>query len=295
MNITKSGMVAVVGRANTGKSTLVNKLVGEKVSIVTDKPQTTRRRICAVLNEGGVQAVLMDTPGFHKPRTRLGEYMAKVALESVGGNDATLLVVEPFAPPGDIEVELIAQLKGTGCPAILVVNKIDKADKREILPVLAAYSREHSFHSVFPVSALDGDGLDILKKELLGLMPDGHALFPEGMVTDQPDKLLIAELIREKVLEQMWEEVPHGVAVMVEKLSEREDGAIDIEAVIYCERDGHKGMIVGKNGTRIKSLGAAARLELEEIYEGKVNLKTWVKVSKNWRDKPAALGRLGYH
>lgn len=294
MDITKSGMVAVIGRPNAGKSTLVNKLIGEKVSIVTDKPQTTRRRICAVLNEGGVQAVLMDTPGFHKPRTRLGEYMSKVTLESVSGTDAAVLVVEPVASVGDIEKDLISQLAGMKCPAILAVNKIDKIEKNELLPIISAYSREHNFRSSIPVSALEGDGVDILKTELLSLMPMGHALFPEGVVTDQPDKLLIAEIIREKILEQMQDEVPHGAAVVVEKLSERPDGVIDIEAVIFCERDGHRGMLIGKNGARIKSLGSAARAELEEMYEGRVNLQTWVKVSKNWRDKPDALGRLGY-
>ncbi len=294
MVVTKAGMVAVIGRPNAGKSTLVNKLIGEKVSIVTDKPQTTRHRICAVLNENGVQAVLMDTPGFHKPRTRLGEYMSKVVRESVSGTDAAVLVVEPIASVGDIEKDLISQLAGMKCPAILAVNKIDKVDKAGLLEVIATYSREYGFKAVIPVSALEGDGVDILKGELLPLMPEGPALFPEDVVTDQPDKLLISEIIREKILELMRDEIPHGTAVAVEKLSERPDGLVDIEAVIFCERDSHKGMLIGKKGAMLKSIGAAARAELEEMYEGKVNLQTWVKVSKNWRDKPSALGQLGY-
>lgn len=294
MNIERAGMVAVIGRPNAGKSTLVNKLLGEKVAIVTSKPQTTRHRICAVLNEAGTQVVLMDTPGFHRPRTKLGEYMSKVVRESVTGTDAAVLVVEPLPLVGDTERDLIAQLSGMGCPAILAVNKIDTVQKPEILKVIAAYSEYFPFHAIMPLSARAGDGVELLKNELISLMPEGHALFPEGVVTDQPDKLLIAEIIREKILEQMQEEIPHGTAVIVEKLSERADGLVEIEATIFCERESHKGMLIGKRGARLGSIGAAARAELEEMYEGKVNLQTWVKVSRNWRDEQSALGRMGY-
>ncbi len=294
MIITHAGLVAVVGRPNAGKSTLVNKMLGEKVSIVSPKPQTTRHKICAVLSENSAQVVLIDTPGFHHPRTRLGELMAKAAVDSVSGTDAALLVVEPVASVGTLEAELIAQLKKRACPAFLVINKTDTVEKAALLPVIDAYRSAFDFADIFPVSARTGDGVGIVRDTLFGLMPEGAALFPEGMTTDQTDRLLVAELVREQILRQMREEVPHGVAVVTETLNERPDGLVDISVTIYCEQDNHKSMLIGKGGSRLKSLGEAARRELEEIYEGKVNLQTWVKVDKNWRDKISALQRFGY-
>lgn len=291
MNITHSGMVAVVGRPNAGKSTLVNKLMGEKVSIVTEKPQTTRHRICACFNEEGSQVVLMDTPGFHRPRTRLGEYMAKVVKESVIGNDACVLVVEPVPAVGELEAELISKIK---TKSVLVVNKIDKVEKTVILEVIDAYQKAHNFDEVIPVSALTGDGVDRLRRVLAGMMPEGHALFPEGQSTDQPDRLLISEIIREKILILMRDEIPHGTQAEVERLSERADGLVEIDVVIYCERESHKGMLIGKQGAMLKQIGSMARVELEEMYEGKVNLQLWVKVSENWRDSGSRLGGFGY-
>lgn len=294
MKITHAGMVSVIGRPNAGKSTLVNKLLGEKVAIVSAKPQTTRHRICAVMNEGHVQVVLMDTPGFHKPRTRLGEYMTKVVRESVDANDAAILVVEPIARVGELEHELIAKLKNMKCPSILIVNKIDKIEKQEILAIIDAYRKEYDFLHLLPVSAQKGDGVDQLKGCLLPLMPEGHELFPEGQSTDQPDKLLIAEIIREKILMLMRDEIPHGTAVSIEKLSERPDGMIDVEATVFCEKDSHKGMLIGKQGSMLKKIGSITREELEEMYEGKVNVQLWVKVKENWRDNSSILGGFGY-
>ena len=292
--ITHSGLAAVIGRPNTGKSTLVNAMLGEKLSIVSPKPQTTRHRICAVLQEGPVQMVLLDTPGFHEPRTRLGEYMARVVRESVSETDAALLVVEPVAEVGPAETELLSQLGKLSCPAYLIVNKIDLVEKESIFGIIEAYKNAFDFAGYVPISAKRKDGVALLKDLLLPLMPAGPALFPEGTGTDTPDKLLISELVREKVLLFMQDEIPHGVAVVTESLSERADGLVEIHATLYCEQTRHKGMLIGKNGQMLQRIGSSARLELEEMYEGKVALKLWVKVRENWRDNPGALQSLGY-
>lgn len=292
--IERSGLVAVIGRPNTGKSTLVNAILGEKLSIVSPKPQTTRHRICAVLQEGTTQMVLLDTPGFHTPRTKLGEYMSRVVRESVSDTDAALLVVEPRPEAGETEIELIEQLKRIKCPSFLVVNKIDMIEKEKIFDIIEHYKSLFDFSGYVPVSALKKDGITILRELLLPLMPEGPALFPEGVSTDTPDKLLVSEIIREKILLYMQDEIPHGVAVVTEKLSERDSGLIDIEAVLYCEKDRHKGMLIGKKGLMLQKIGTAARHELEQMYEGQVALKLWVKVRENWRDNPSALQSLGY-
>ncbi|MCL2030689.1 MAG: GTPase Era [Oscillospiraceae bacterium] len=292
--ITHSGLAAVIGRPNTGKSTLVNAMLGEKLSIVSPKPQTTRHRICAVLQEGPVQMVLLDTPGFHEPRTKLGEYMARVVRESVSETDAALLVVEPRAEVGGAETELLRQLKKMSCPVYLIVNKIDIVEKESILGIIDLYKNAFDFAGYVPVSAKRRDGVELLKELLLPLMPAGPALFPEGIGTDTPDKLLIAELVREKVLLFMQDEIPHGVAVVTESLGERENSLVDIGVTLYCEKTRHKAMLIGKNGQMLRRIGSAARAELEEMYEGKVALKLWVKVRENWRDNPAALRSLGY-
>ena len=293
--IERSGLVAVIGRPNTGKSTLVNAMLGEKLSIVSPKPQTTRQRICAVLQEGTTQLVLLDTPGFHSSaRTRLGEYMSRTVRESVSETDAALLVVEPTPNIGDTEADLIGQLKKVKCPVYLVINKIDLIEKEKIFDIIEQYKAVHNFTGYVPVSAKRKDGISLLKELLLPLMPSGPALFPEGMSTDTPDKLLIAELIREKVLFSMQDEIPHGVAVITERLRERDDGLVEIEATLYCEKQRHKGMLIGKNGQMLQKIGTAARLELEGMYEGKVALKLWVKVKEDWRDNPSVLQSLGY-
>ncbi|MDR1737174.1 MAG: GTPase Era [Oscillospiraceae bacterium] len=294
MSIERSGLVAVVGRPNTGKSTLVNAMLGEKLSIVSPKPQTTRHRVCAVLQEGTTQLVLLDTPGFHAPRTRLGEYMARVVRESVSETDAALLLVEPRSEVGDTELELIGHLKKIACPAFLVINKVDLIPKERIFDIINSYKPLFEFSGFVPVSAKQKDGIPLLKELLLPLMPEGPALFPEGVSTDTPDKLLCAEVVREKVLLFMHDEIPHGVAVVTETLRERENGIIDVECTLYCEHDRHKGMLIGKGGAMLRKIGESARTELEEMYEGKVALKLWVKVRENWRDNPAVLQSLGY-
>lgn len=292
--ITKAGTVAVIGRPNVGKSTLCNALCGEKISIVSPKPQTTRNRISAVFAEGDTQVVLLDTPGFHVPRTRLGENMVKSIRDSVSGVDLVLLVVSPHNEPGELEKELIQKIKGTGAPAFLVINKVDETEKDALLPIIAAYGEMYGFKDIVPVSALKKDGVALLKSLILPLMPKSAELFPAGVSTDQTDRFFVSEIIREKVLWYMRDEIPHGVAVTVDKLSEAKGGLVVVEATIYCEKNTHKGMLIGKNGEMLKRIGMSARKELEEIYEGKVLLNLWVKVKENWRDSANGMGQMGY-
>ena len=292
--IKKSAMITIAGRPNVGKSTLTNRLVGEKVAIVSNKPQTTRNRICAVLNRNDTQLVFVDTPGFHKARTRLGDYMVSVVQESVSGVDAILLLVEPVANVGIQETELIAQIKASGIPAILVINKIDTVEKGELLAVIAAYSEAHEFDAVIPVSAKTGDGVDALLDEVCKYAPDGPQLFPDDMVTDQPDRQIIAEIIREKLLWCLEREIPHGTAVEVTKFTQRDNGTIDIDATIYCEKASHKGIIIGKGGEMLKKISTMARNDCERYMGEKVYLQTWVKVKENWRDNANFIRSQGY-
>ncbi len=290
----KSGMVAIIGRPNVGKSTLLNALVGEKVAIVTDKPQTTRHRICGVVNKGDTQIVFMDTPGFHKPRTRLGEFMVSVVQDSTSEVDCVVLVVQPEPKVGTQEQLLIDRLAQAKLPCILVINKIDTLPPEQLLAVMAAYNEAHKFNAVVPLSALKQDGLDALVEEVLPFMPEGMPLFPEDMVSDQPDKVLVGEIIREKVLSLLEREVPHGIAVVLDKFSQRDDGLVDIDATIFCEKNSHKGIIIGKQGAMLGTIGKQARLELEELYGEKVMLTLWVKVKENWRDNVGNLRNFGY-
>ncbi|MCL1807392.1 MAG: GTPase Era [Oscillospiraceae bacterium] len=295
MQIEKAGIVAIVGRPNVGKSTLINRLCGEKVAIVTPKPQTTRLRLCAVCNRPPVQMVLIDTPGFHTPRTKLGQRMVKTVRESVADVDAAVLVVDPFPSVGDIERELITKCSNKPFPFYLVINKLDTLSRENLLPVIAAYQDQADFAAILPVSAKKGDGVEELASLLTGHMPPSPALYPEGMSTDQNDRVLIAETIREKLLICLDDEVPHGAAVTVEKLSERKDGLVQIESVITCEKDSHKGIVIGKNGAMLKKIGSLARAELEEMYEGKVFLKLFVRVREGWRDSDAQLRNFGFN
>jgi GTP-binding protein Era len=295
MQIERAGIAVIVGRPNAGKSTLINRLCGEKVAIVTPKPQTTRLRLCAVCNRPPVQMVLIDTPGFHAPRTKLGQRMVRTVRESVSEVDAAVLVVEPVPSVGDIERNLITQCSKKPFPFYLVINKIDTVPRENLLPVIAAYQDEAGFAAILPLSAKSGDGTEELAELLLGHMPPSPALFPEGMVSDQADHVLAAETIREKLLICLDDEVPHGAAVMVEKLSERNDGLVEIEAVITCEKNSHKGIVIGKNGAMLKKIGSLARSELEEMYEGKVFLKLWVRVREGWRDNEAQLRNFGFN
>lgn len=292
--ITKTAMITICGRPNVGKSTLTNALVGEKIAIVSSKPQTTRNRISAVVNRGDTQLILMDTPGFHKPRTRLGDYMVKVVRESVADVDAVMLVVEPIANIGPQEQELIRRMQESGAPGVLVINKIDTVEKQELLRVMALYSGVHQFDAIVPISAKRGEGLEELMDELQKFAAPGPQLFPDDMISDMPEKQICAELVREKLLLCLDQEIPHGTAVEVTKFSERENGIIDMDVTIYCEKDSHKGIIIGKKGAMLKKIGELARTDIEAFMGTKVFLQTWVKVKENWRDSNAQLRNFGF-
>ncbi len=292
--ISKTAMITICGRPNVGKSTLTNALVGEKIAIVSNKPQTTRNRISAVVNRGDTQFVIIDTPGFHKPRTRLGDYMVNVVKESVADVDAVMLLVEPIANIGRQEEELIARIKETGVPAILVINKIDTVEKTELLEVMALYSAAHDFDAIIPMSAKNGEGIDELLAELEKYAQAGPQLFPDNMICDQPEKQICAELVREKLLLCLDKEIPHGTAVEVTRFSERENGIIDLDVTIYCEKASHKGIIIGKQGAMLKKIGELARADIEAFMGTKVFLQTWVKVKENWRDSTAQLRNFGF-
>ena len=292
--ISKTAMITICGRPNVGKSTLTNTFAGEKIAIVSDKPQTTRNRITAVCQRGETQFVFLDTPGFHKPRTRLGDYMVNVVRQSVADVDAVVLVVEPVATVGIQERELINSIKAAKCPAVLAINKIDTVEPERLLSVIALYSAEYPFEAIVPISAKTGDGVEDLLKELDKFAMESPALFPEGVTTDQPEKQVCAELIREKLLLNLEREVPHGTAVEITRFSERDDGIIDLEATIYCEKTSHKGIIIGKHGSMLKKIGEDARKDIEEFMGTKVFLQTWVKVKENWRDSNALLHNFGF-
>ena len=292
--MTKSAMITICGRPNAGKSTLTNALVGEKVAIVSAKPQTTRNRITAIVNHGDTQLVLLDTPGFHKPKTRLGDYMVNIVRESVADVDCVLLMVEPVAAIGPQEEALLERIRQSGVPAILLINKIDTVDKARLLEVMAVYSAAFDFDAILPVSAKTGDGLQELLQELEKYAVEGPHLFPDDMITDQPERQICAELVREKLLRCLDKEIPHGTAVEVTKFSERDNGIIDLEVTIFCEKDSHKGIIIGKKGAMLKKIGELARLDIEEFMGTKVNLQTWVKVRENWRDSMASLRNFGF-
>ena len=292
--ISKTAMITICGRPNVGKSTLTNALAGEKIAIVSNKPQTTRNRITAVCQRGETQFVFLDTPGFHKPRTRLGDYMVNVVRQSVADVDAVVLVVEPVASLGPQERELIASIKAANCPAVLAINKLDTVEPEKLLAVIALYSAEYTFDAIVPISAKTGDGVEELLKELDKFAVESPALFPEGVTTDQPEKQVCAELIREKLLLNLEREVPHGTAVEITRFSERDDGIIDLEATIYCEKASHKGIIIGKHGAMLKKIGEDARKDIEEFMGTKVFLQTWVKVKEKWRDSNSLLRNFGY-
>ena len=294
MNIKRSGMITIVGRPNVGKSTLTNALVGEKIAIVTNKPQTTRNRICAVLNRGDSQFVFIDTPGLHKGRTKLGDYMVGVVKESVADVDAVMLLVEPIANVGGPEEELIGRIRALGVPAVLVINKIDTVKKEDLLAVMRVYQAAHDFQAIVPISAKNGEGVEDLLTVLAGFLPEGPQLFPEGMVTDQPERQVMAEILREKLLLCLDKEIPHGTAVEITRFSERDNEIIDVDATIYCEKTSHKGIIIGKNGAMLKKISSLARQDMEAFMGAKVYLETWVKVKENWRDNLNFIHNVGY-
>ena len=292
--MTQSVFAAILGVPNVGKSTLLNRMVGEKIAIVSPKPQTTRTRVTGVVTEGETQFVFLDTPGIHKPRTLLGEGMIKTVGEAASGVDAALLLCEPqgagLSPVG----EFLERLKKSGVPVILCVNKIDTLREKEaLLPVIAELSGQFDFEAVLPISAETGEGVDELKVELKKFAVPSPHFFPDDAVTDQPDRVIAAELIREKLLLSLDHEIPHGIAVEIEQFSTRDSGILDISAVIYCEKDSHKGIIIGKNGSLIKKTMTAARIDCEAFFGCKVNLQTRVKVKENWRNRAGFINSIG--
>ena len=296
-NITKTAMITICGRPNVGKSSLTNALVGEKIAIVSDKPQTTRNRIYGVVNREDTQFVLLDTPGLHKPRSRLGDYMVKVVRESLQQVEAALLLVEPIAHVGEPEKILLQRITEEGLPCVLCINKIDTVEKKDdLLEVIAAYSAVYpGFDAIIPISARTGDGLDELLEQLQKYVQEGPQLFPDGMTTDQPDAQVCAEIVREKMLQCLDKEIPHGTAVEVTRFSERDSGIIDLDVTIYCEKASHKGIIIGKHGDMMKRISTLARQDIEKFMGAKVYLETWVKVKENWRDNVNFIRSQGYN
>ena len=294
-NITKTAMLTVCGRPNVGKSSLTNALVGEKIAIVSNKPQTTRNRIYGVVNRGDTQFILLDTPGLHKARSRLGDYMVKVVRESLASVEAALLLVEPIPHVGGPEKALIDRIREEKIPCILCINKIDTVEPAELLPVIAAYNEVwDGFDAIIPISAHKGGGLDDLMHELQKYAQEGPQLFPDGETTDQPERQVMGELLREKLLLCLDKEIPHGTAVEITKFSERDSGVVDVDATIYCEKASHKGIIIGKQGAMLKKISSLARADMEKFMGTKVYLQTWVKVKENWRDNLNYVRSMGY-
>ena len=291
---TKTAMITIAGRPNVGKSTLTNYLVGEKIAIVSNKPQTTRNRICGIVTRENTQFVFIDTPGFHKPRTKLGDYMMDITKESIADVDMTILMVEPIASVGTQEEGLIEQLAAKKCPVVLVINKIDSIEKENLLTVIDAYAKAGNFDAIIPISAKTGDGVEQLLSVCEKYAVDGPFLYEDDMTTDQPERQVMAEIIREKLLWTLDREVPHGTAVEITKFSERENGIIDIDATIYCEKSSHKGIIIGKNGEMLKKISSMARADCERFMGTKVFLTTWVRVKENWRDSDFLVRNFGY-
>ena len=295
MEIKKSGMISIVGRPNVGKSTLTNALVGEKIAIVSNKAQTTRNRIYGVVNQDDTQFILMDTPGLHKPKSALGDYMVKVVTASLADVDCALLLVEPIPHVGAPEKALIQRIQEEKIPCILCINKIDTVEPSELLPVIAAYNEVwDGFDAIIPISAHTRSGLEDLMKELKQYAQESPQLFPDGETTDQPERQVMGELLREKLLLCLDKEIPHGTAVEITRFSERDDGIVDVDAVIYCEKASHKGIIIGKKGAMLKKISSLARQDMEKFMGTKVYLETWVKVKENWRDNVNYVRSFGY-
>lgn len=293
--MTKTAFIAIVGCPNVGKSSILNRLLGQKIAIVSDKPQTTRTKIMGVLTEGDTQLVFTDTPGFHRPRTKLGEKMVQAVSDSVSGVDACLFVVEPEGELRPAELELIEKFKKLKMPVILAINKVDTLPDKEVLMArILEISKTFDFEAVVPVSALRGINMDELLSEMKKLAEESVFFFPEDTLTDQPERVIAAEIIREKLLRNLDREIPHGVAVSIEKMRERDDSDImDIEAVIYCEKDSHKGIIIGKNGAMLKRISTRAREDMEKFFQCHINLRCWVKVKEGWRNREGLIHNFG--
>ncbi|MDI0265243.1 GTPase Era [Clostridioides difficile] len=293
----KSGFVSIVGRPNVGKSTLMNNVVGEKIAIMSDKPQTTRNTIQAVYTDEEMQIVFLDTPGIHKPKNKLGEFMVKAATDAFKNVDLILFVVDDSKKIGPGDRKIMEDLRSVKTPIILVVNKIDQLDQKdELFDIIKMYDNEGIFKEIVPISALKGKNTNTLMKVIQKYLEEGPKYFPDYMITDQPERVLIAELIREKVLHYLNDEIPHGVAVEIEKMKARNDKEIvDVSAVIYCERDSHKGIIIGKNGRKLKGIGKSARQDIELLLGSQINLQLWVKVKENWRNLQNYINNFGYN
>lgn len=292
----KSGFVAIIGRPNVGKSTLMNHLIGQKIAITSKKPQTTRNKIQTVYTCEDGQIIFLDTPGIHKAKNKLGEYMVNVAEQTLKDVDVILWLVEPTTYIGAGEKHIAEQLQKTSLPVILVINKVDTVKKEDILQVIDNYRKLYDFAEIMPASALRGQNTKDIVNSLFKYMPYGPMFYDEDTVTDQPQRQIVAEIIREKALHALDEEIPHGIAVTIEKMRERKgQHIVDIEATIICERDSHKGIIIGKQGSMLKKIGSNARFEIEKMLEERVNLKIWVKVKKDWRDSDTLMKNFGYN
>ena len=291
----KSAFIAIVGRPNVGKSSILNRLLGTKIAIVSSKPQTTRNRITGVLTEGEYQLVFFDTPGMHKPKNSLGKYMVRSVNESVGGVDCCMLVVEADKSPVQTELDFIDKFKALGMPAILVINKIDMIKDKEILmKQILEYRELYDFEAIVPVSARDGNGMNELLEELKNQASEGGHFFEDDTLTDQPERVIASEIIREKILRLCNAEIPHGTAVVIEKMKTRENGILDIDATIFCEKESHKRILIGKNGAMLKKISTFARQDMERFFDCKVFLQVWIKVKEDWRNRAQLLQNFGF-
>lgn len=291
----KSGFVTIIGRPNVGKSTILNHIIGEKVSIISNKPQTTRNKIQCVYTEKDYQIVFLDTPGIHKPKNRLGEHMVKTSKSTLGEVDLITFMVDNNKTIDDLDRYIISQLKGINTPKVLLINKIDKVKKTDIANLMNMYKKFNIFDDIIPVSAINGTNIEEYLNTIKKILPEGPQYFSEDMITDQPERFIISELIREKTLYYLHEEIPHGIFVSIDSIKKREEKEIiDVYATIYCEKPSHKGMIIGKNGRKLKGIGKSARIDIERLLGSQVNLQLWVKVEKNWRDKENKIKYFGY-
>ena len=291
----KSGFITVIGRPNVGKSTLLNHVIGEKISIISDKPQTTRNKIQLVYTEPDCQVVFLDTPGIQMPKNKLGEYMLKVSRSTLEEVDIITFMVDESMETGKLDNYIIEQLKDVKTPIILLINKIDKLSKDEINQLILKYKNMDIFYDIIPISAMNETNIDRYIAAIKKLLPEGPQYFPDDMITDQPERLIISEIIREKALENLQQEVPHGIFVDIEKISQREDkDLIDVHATIYCEKESHKGIVIGKRGQMLKKIGKDARIDIEKLLGSQINLQVWVKVEKNWREKEGKVRYFGY-
>lgn len=292
----KSGFVTIIGKPNVGKSTLMNQMLGQKISIMSNKPQTTRNRIQAICSQSDYQIVFIDTPGIHKAKTKLGQYMAKSVETTLNEVDVILMLIEPSEKVSDLDKYVIEQIENVKTPVVLVINKIDTLEKSKLLKIIGIYKELYNFAYIIPISALTGENVEELLKCIKNNLPDGPQYFPSDMITDQPERQIVSELIREKALQFLEDEIPHGIAIEILSMKKRKDkDIVDIEANIYCEKESHKGIIIGKQGNKLKHIGTKARIDIQNLLGSQVNLKLWVKVKKDWRDNEFLLKNFGYN